>query len=315
MTMLHYAVQRLLHAIPILAGVSVLVFVLVHLMPGNAIDMLVPPDAPQELVKRLMAMYGLDQPLYAQYLHWLAMLVRGDLGYSLATSEPVARELGRALANTFLLAIPAAVLGFSLGTLLGTAAAFRQGKLTDKLLSALAITGVSLPHYWFAIVLVAIFSVSLNWLPAQGMGFEGLPGDLEQLGSLVLPVLTLSLIPLGVVGRVVRASVLDVLNQEFVSTLHAKGLVGRRIVVHILKNTLPPVFAVMGMQLGYLLGGSIMVETVFNWPGSGNLLYQAILRRDVPVIQATIVVLASFFVLMNLLVDIAQALVDPRIRR
>lgn len=313
--MLIFIAKRLLYTIPILLGVSLLVFGLVQLIPGNPIDLLLPPEASPEVIAQMKAAYGFDRPLYVQYFSWLWRTVQGDLGYSIFTGAPVARELFSALGNTFLLAIPAAVLGFALGVTLGTVAAFYQGTWVDKSLSALAITGVSLPNYWLAIVLVVIFSVTLNWLPAQGMGFEGLPTSWSEARSLVLPVLTLCLIPMGVVARVVRATVLEVLNQEFVATLHAKGLINREVLFHVLKNAAPAALAVMGLQFGYLLAGSILVETVFNWPGSGNLLNQAVFRRDVPVMQATIVVLAFFFVLVNLLVDIAQAAIDPRIRR
>lgn len=304
--MLTYTIKRLLSAIPILVGVSLLVFALVQMIPGSPMDLLLPPEASPELVAQMTAAYGFDKPLYVQYLSWLERTVQGDLGYSIFNGAPVAEQLFDALSNTFMLAIPAALLGFSLGILLGMTAAFHQGGVHDKTLSALAITGVSLPHYWFAIVIVAIFSVTLNWLPAQGMG---------NWTSYVLPVVTLSLIPMGVVARVVRASTLEVLSQEFVNTLRAKGMLDRSVLLHVMKNAAPPVLAVMGLQFGYLLGGSILVETVFNWPGSGNLLNLAIFRRDIPVLQATIVVLAAFFVLVNLLVDIAQAALDPRIRR
>ncbi len=313
--MLTYCIRRLLHAIPILFGVSILVFGLVQLIPGNPIDLLLPPEASPELIKEMTAAYGFDQPLHVQYFSWLWRTLQGDLGYSIFNGAPVGEQLFSALGNTFILAIPAAALGFGLGILFGATAAFNQGRAVDKILSALAITGVSLPHYWFAIVMVVIFSVTLNWLPAQGMGFEGVPTSFDDLRSLVLPVITLSLIPMGVVARVVRAATLEVLSQEFVGTLQAKGLIDREIVFHVLKNAAPAALAVMGLQFGYLLGGSILVETVFNWPGSGNLLNLAIFRRDIPVMQATIVVLAFFFVLLNLVVDIAQAAIDPRIRR
>lgn len=313
--MLSFIARRLLHAIPILLGVSLLVFGLVQMIPGNPLDLMLPPEAPPALVEQMKAAYGFDRPLYIQYFSWLGRILQGDLGYSIFSGAPVARELTSALANTFVLAIPAAFVGFLFGILFGTIAAFHQGTWVDKLFSALAITGVSLPHYWFAIVLVVIFSVTLNWLPAQGMGFEGLPGSFDEARSMLLPVITLSLIPMGVIARVVRATVLEVLNQEFVSTLHAKGLINREVLFHVLKNAAPAAFAVMGLQFGYLLGGSILVETVFNWPGSGSLLNLAVFRRDIPVMQATIVVLAFFFVLVNLLVDIAQAAIDPRIRR
>jgi peptide/nickel transport system permease protein len=241
--------------------------------------------------------------------------VVGDFGVSFFTGRPVAEELFGALGNTLVLALPAAVLGFLLGIVLGALAAYNHGTWLDKLFSATAIVGVSLPHYWVGIVLVAIFAVVLNLLPAQGMGFEGLPKSWEHVQHLVLPVVTLSLIPMGVISRLVRANVLEILSQEFVGTLRAKGLFNRRVLYHTLKNAAPSALALMGLQFGYLLGGSILVETVFNWPGSGGLMNLAIFRRDVPVLSATIVVLATIFVVINILVDVLQALIDPRMRR
>ena len=241
--------------------------------------------------------------------------MRGDLGISIVTNEPVAASLLNALGNTLMLAVPAAVLGFALGTILGALAAFNHGTILDRVFSAAAITGVSLPHYWVGIVLVAIFAVTLNALPAQGMGPGGIPRTWEQVRYLILPVFTLSLIPMGVVSRLVRANVLEIIGQEFVGALRAKGLLDRRVLVHVMKNASPSVMALMGLQLGYLLGGSILVETVFNWPGSGGLMNLAIFRRDVPVLSATILTIAALFVLINIAVDVLQAAVDPRIRR
>ena len=306
--------RRLLEALPILFGVSLVVFGLVHIVPGNPVDLLVPPEAPAEVVAHLKAIYGFDKPLYVQYAAWLMRTLTGDFGISVFNTQPVAGQLFEALRNTFQLAVPAALLGFSVGIALGLLAAFHHGRWLDKLFSGLAITGVSLPHYWFAIVMVLVFSVFLNWLPAQGMAEEG-ASLLGRLSYLVLPVITLSLIPMGVVARLVRATVLEILGQEFVGALTAKGLTRRPTLLHVCKNAAPPVLALMGLQFGYLLGGSILVETVFNWPGSGNLLNLAIFRRDIPVLQATILVLAFFFVLLNLAVDIAQAAIDPRVRR
>jgi peptide/nickel transport system permease protein len=306
--------RRLLEALPILFGVSLVVFGLVHIVPGNPVDLLVPPEAPAEVVQRLKAEFGFDKPLYVQYAVWLMRTLSGDFGLSVFNSQPVTGQLIEALLNTFRLAVLAALVGFSAGIGLGLLAALHHGRWLDKLFAGLAITGVSLPHYWCAIVLVLVFSVFLNWLPAQGMAEDG-AGILEQFSYLVLPVVTLSLIPMGVVARLVRATVLEILSQEFVGALTAKGLTRRPTLMHVCKNAAPPVLALMGLQFGYLLGGSILVETVFNWPGSGNLLNLAIFRRDIPVLQATIVVLAGFFVLLNLAVDIAQAAIDPRIRR
>jgi len=312
--MLVFALRRLIQSIPILLGVSLVVFGLVHIVPGNPIDLLLPPEASPEIIAQMKAAFGFDKPLPIQYLLWLRNALQGDFGVSVFNATPVLPQLLRALSNTLLLAIGAAVLGFGLGIVTGLIAAFHHGRWPDKLFSAIATTGVSLPHYWCAIVLVLIFSVFHDWLPAQGMGDDSLP-LYERLQYMVLPVITLSLIPMGIIGRLVRATVLEILGQEFIGALTAKGLTRWPVIRHVCKNAAPPIMALMGLQFGYLLGGSILVETVFNWPGSGNLLNLAIFRRDIPVLQATILVLAAFFVLLNLLVDIAQAAIDPRIRR
>lgn len=310
-----FAIRRILYAIPILFGVSIVVFGLMQLTPGDVTDILIPPEAPREVADALRRSFGLDQPVYIQYLMWVGNIVQGDLGVSVFNNVPVGAQLGEALLNTLKLAVPAAILGFTLGIVLGALAAFMHGTWLDKLFSGIAITGVSLPHYWVGIVLVAIFAVTLNALPAQGMGPGGFPSTWDQIKFLVLPVVTLSLIPMGVVSRLVRASVLEIINQEFVGTLRAKGLFERRILLHIMKNAAPAALALMGLQFGYLLGGSILVETVFNWPGSGGLMNLAIFRRDVPVLSGTILVLAAIFVFINILVDILQAVIDPRMRR
>lgn len=310
-----FILRRVAYAVPILLGVSVIIFGLVQLSPGDVADLLIPPEAPKEVADLLRQKFGLDRPVHEQYLIWLGNLLQGDLGVSIFTNQPVLDDLTSAIGNTLKLAVPAAILGFALGIILGALAAVGRGGWVDKVLSSLAIMGVSLPHYWVGIVLVAIFSVTYNVLPAQGMGPGGFPSTWEQIKHLILPVVTLSLIPMGVVSRLVRASVLEIISQEFVTTLHAKGLLNRRILLHIMKNAAPAVLAVMGLQFGYLIGGSILVETVFNWPGSGNLMNLAIFRRDVPVLSATILALAALFVVINILVDVLQALIDPRMRR
>ena len=312
-----YIVRRLLLGIPTLLGVTVIVFSLMHLAPGDPISAMLPPDAPQEVVQMIRQQMGFDKPLPVQYWLWLTRVVQADLGRSITTRRPVIEDIRSALGNTFMLAFAAACLGFTLGSTLGSLAAFSRGRWMDKVSSAAAITGVSLPHYWVAIMLIIIFSVELNWLPAMGMQGTGAEssgwGEIAQ--HMILPTIALSLIPMGVITRMVRASVLEILSQDFVLTLRAKGLWSRTVTRHVVKNAAPPVMTLMGLQFGYLLGGSVLVETVFSWPGSGYLLNLAIFQRDFPVLQGTILVLASFFVILNLMVDIAQSFVDPRIRR
>jgi peptide/nickel transport system permease protein len=310
-----FILRRVLYAVPILLGVSLVVFALMKLVPGDAADIMIPPEAPKDVAAMIRAHFGLDQPVHIQYIRWLQLVATGDFGTSIFTNQPVRSELLSALANTFMIASPAVIVGFSFGVLLGTLAAFNNGTWLDKLFSSAAIAGVSLPHYWVGMVLVAIFAVVLNVLPGQGMGPEGFPTSWEQVKHLILPVITLSLIPMGVIGRMVRANVLEILSMEFISALAAKGLKPRHVLLHIMKNAAPSALALMGLQFGYLLGGSILVETVFNWPGSGSLMNLAIFRRDIPVLSATILVLATIFVVINILVDVLQALIDPRIRR
>lgn len=316
--MLNYIFRRLLYVIPIAFGVSLVCFALVHLVPGELVDAIVPADAPPEVVEQLSRDYGFDKPLPVQYGLWLFRAVQGDLGQSLVTGRPVASELTRAFANTFILAVAAAVIGFTLGILLGGIAGYLQGSLWDRLVTGIAVTGVSLPHYWLGIVLVIIFSAQLNWLPAIGIGPGGSSDwqlDWAHLRHMILPAVTLAAIPLGIVARTVRAVVAEILNQEFIEALHAKGLSNKRILAHVVRNAAPTVLAVLGLQFGYLLGGSILVETVFSWPGTGFLMNTAILQRDLPLLQGSILVLALFFVSLNFLVDIMQTLLDPRIRR
>jgi peptide/nickel transport system permease protein len=314
--MARFVAARLLHTILILFGVSIVAFALIHMIPGNPLDILLPLEAPKSLVDHLRAEFGFDKPLYVQYLAWLGRLFRGNLGTSVFTGREVTHELLRAFGNTLVIALPAAVLAFGFGTTLGAIAAFNYGKPVDKLISVIVILGLSVPHYWFGIVLVILFAVVWNVLPAAGMGGSGaIPTSWHDLSYLILPVVTLALIPMGVVGRMVRSTVLEILANEFPTALRAKGLKSRRLVLHVLKNAAPPTVAVMGLQLGYLLGGSILVETVFNWPGCGQLMNLAIFRRDIPVLQGAVLMLASFFVIVNLAVDIVQALIDPRMRR
>lgn len=316
--MLNYILRRVAYVLPIALGVSIVCFALVHLVPGEIVDAIVPADAPPEVVEQMTRDYGFDQPLPVQYALWLFKAVQGDLGVSLVSGRPVAAEIAKAFANTFVLAVAAALLGFTLGMVLGGIAGYVQGTIWDRLVTGLAVTGVSLPHYWLGIVLVIVFSAQLNWLPAIGAGPAGSTEwrlDWAHLRHMILPAVTLAAIPLGIIARTTRAVVAEILNQEYVETLRAKGLGEGRILVHVIKNAAPTVLAVMGLQFGYLLGGSILVETVFSWPGTGFLMNTAILQRDLPLLQGTILVLALFFVTLNFAVDILQTLLDPRIRR
>jgi peptide/nickel transport system permease protein len=313
-----YIVRRIVYVIPILISVALVCFMLVHITPGDPLVAVLPADASQQLADQMRAAYGFDRPLPVQFGLWLWRAVNGDLGNSIATGRPVLAEVMRAVGNTVTLAVAAAGIGFTLGLLFGLIAGYFRDTWIDKVATSIAIAGVSVPHYWLGMVLVIIFSVQLSWLPAVGAGPGGSGAwawDWEHIRYLILPAVTTSVIPMGIVTRTVRALTGDILSQDFVEALRAKGLRETGVFRHVIKNAAPTAMAVMGLQLGYMLGGSILIETVFSWPGSGLLLNSAIFQRDLPLLQGTILVLAMFFVILNLLVDIAQAAIDPRIKR
>ncbi|PZA11344.1 ABC transporter permease [Rhodopseudomonas palustris] len=316
--MLAYIARRIVYVVPIVLSVALVCFMLVHITPGDPLVAVLPADASQELAAQLRTAYGFDRPLPVQFGLWLWKALHGDLGTSIATGRPVLAEVMRAVSNTVMLAIAAAIIGFSFGLLFGLIAGYFRDTWIDKMATGIAIAGVSVPHYWLGMVLVIVFSVQLNWLPAVGAGPGGSgqwAWDWAHIRFLILPAITTSVIPMGIVTRTVRALTGDILSQDFVEALRAKGLRETGVFGHVVKNAAPTALAVMGLQLGYMLGGSILVETVFSWPGSGLLLNSAIFQRDLPLLQGTILVLALFFVLLNLSVDIAQALIDPRIKR
>lgn len=313
-----YLLRRLLYTLPILLGVALVCFALVHLAPGDPLVSILPPDASVELQQRLRELYGFNRSLPEQFAAWVWRAVQGDLGTSIASGRPVTEEVLRAVVNTLRLALLATLIGFVLGSLFGFVAGYFQGSWVDRAASLTSVLGVSVPHYWLGMVMVIVFSSILNWLPPGGAGPGGSGDwawDAEHLRHMILPALTMSVIPMGIIARTVRALVAEILNQEFIVGLRAKGLTDTGIFLHVVKNAAPTALAVMGLQLGYLLGGSILIETVFSWPGTGFLLNSAIFQRDLPLLQGTILVLAVFFVLLNLLVDVVQTLLDPRIAR
>lgn len=312
--MLKYILWRTLYTIPIALGVSLVVFTLIHLAPGDPLSAVV-GEADQKLLAEMRASFGYDKPLPVQYFMWLGATITGDMGYSLRTGAPVFPTLISAAASTMTIGIGAAVLGFLVGVVSGLVAGYNHGTWIDRVVSSGAIAGVSMPHYWLAIILVVVFSVELGWLPSIGAGSADSFWSWEAWRHMVLPIVALAAIPGAIVARTARASVMEILNMEFVEALRARGLSERRILWHVARNALPTVLAVMGLQFAHLLGGSILVETVFTWPGTGRLLNMAIFDRDIPVLQGTIMLLSLFFVLTNLVVDILQAWADPRISR
>ncbi len=313
-----YALKRLIYVLPVAIGVSMVCFMLVHIAPGDPLISVLPPDASTELREQMRRAYGFDRPLPVQYLLWLMNVFQGNLGTSIATGRAVSEELSKAVGNTLMLSVMATLIGFVLGCLFGFVAGYFRDTWIDKLASFISVIGVSVPHYWLGMVLVIVFSVQLGWLPATGAGPGGSGAwvwDWEHVKFLILPAVTMSVIPMGIVSRTVRALVADILSQEFVQGLRAKGLLDTGVLRHIVKNAAPTALAVMGLQLGYLLGGSILIETVFSWPGTGFLLGQAIFQRDIPLLQGVILVLAMFFVFLNLAVDVMQSALDPRVQR
>ncbi|WP_414897939.1 ABC transporter permease [Rhodovulum sp. YEN HP10] len=316
--MFSYLLRRLILVLPVAFGVSVICFLLVQIAPGDPLTAIMPVDATAEEQAAMRAAYGLDKPLPVQYAIWVGNLAQGDMGRSIATGRPVAAEVFGAVQNSLLLALSAAVIAFPIGIFLGFLAGYFRDTALDKAVTAVSIAGVSVPNYWLGIVLVIIFSVNLGWLPSMGAGPGGSRDwswNWEHMRHLVLPAVTLAVVPIGIVARTVRALSGDILGMDFVQALYAKGMSRLDVLIHVGRNAAATALSVMGLQLGYLLGGSILIETVFNWPGSGFLLSNAIFQRDLPLLQGTILVLALFFVAMNLIVDVAQAAIDPRIKR
>lgn len=311
--MLRYFLQRLVQTLPIIFGVSVVCFVLVHLAPGDPIDSLLPEGATPELVEEVKVAYGLDKSLPTQYMYWLTNVLRGDLGHSISTQRPVLEEIVPAVKHSMQIAVLAIFLSFTIGSLIGAVGGRRINSWTDRVLTSVSVAGISVPPYWLGMLLVVFFAVNLQWLPASGAAMGG--AWHEQFRHMLLPALALSVVPMGVIARSTRAAVAEISKHDFVLTLIAKGLPAWKVNVHIAKNIAPALIAVMGLQFAQLLGGSILVETVFSWPGAGFLLNNAIFTQDLPVLQGTILVLALFFVFTNLLVDLLQMVLDPRIRR
>jgi peptide/nickel transport system permease protein len=297
---------RLAAAVPTLLAVSLCVFAIVRLIPGDPARVLAGDFATDSVIEELRHRWRLDEPLPVQYATYVAGLVRGDFGRSIASTTPVLPELLERFERTLELALAAIAVAVAVGGVAGIVSAVRRSTVTDFVATALALTGVSTPIFWSGLVLILLFSVTLGWLPAGGAG---------SLRHLVLPALSLGLFGAGVVARQTRSGMLEVLGEDFVRTARGKGL-PERIVVgkHALRNALIPVVTVVGDQFGRMLGGAILTETVFAWPGMGRYLVDAIAQRDYPVVQGVILVFAASFVLINLLVDVSYSLLDPRVR-
>jgi len=314
--MFRFIVARCIATIPVLIGVSLVVFLTVKIIPGDAAEVLAGPQATKDQVELIRQSLGLNRPLDVQYVMWLSRAVRGDLGRSIQLDAPVTEMLFDRFTNTLVLALASALLAVAIGVPAGVLSATHQSSAVDRGSVLLALFGNSMPTFWLGLVFILVFSLHFRLFPSNGMYSLRGPGGLpDLLWHLTLPALTLCGVPAAVLARVTRSSLLEALHDDYVRTARAKGLTEVRVIMrHALGNALLPVLTLMGIQAGYLLGGSILVETVFSWPGLGLQLYDAIGARDLPLVQGGTLLVATVFVFINLLVDALYAVVDPRIR-
>ena len=329
-----YAIKRFLTIVPVLVGVSVLVFAFVHLIPGDPAATMLGERATPERVKDIRDQLGLDKPLYAQYAIYVGRILRGNLGTSILRGDPVLRDLLRRFPATIELAVTAILIAILVGIPAGIVSAVWRNSVLDGCSRILALTGVSMPIFWLGLMLAWVFGVILGWFPT---GFR-LGTDVSltavthfnlldslitgngaalvaSLRHLVLPAVALSTIPMAVITRMTRASLLEVLSQDYIRTAEAKGLPRRAVILrHAMRNALLPVMTVTGLQVGRLLAGAILTETIFSWPGIGLWIYEAIQARDYPIVQGATLFIATIFVMVNLITDVLYATVDPRIK-
>ena len=304
--MTRYVVGRLLWIVPVLLGVSLLVFSIMKLVPGDVAQVIAGMDGTAEDVELIRRSLGLDRPVYEQYLTFLVNSLQGDFGRSAVTKRPVADEIASRIGPTAELAIAAFLVALVVGLPAGVISATKRYSIWDTLATLIALIGVSMPVFWLGLMLMLLFSVTLGWLPSSGAG---------TLAQLVLPALALGSASTAIIARQTRSGMLEVLSQDYVRTARAKGLTEKVVMLrHALKNALIPTITVAGLQVGYLMGGAVLAETVFARPGLGRLLVDSIARRDIPVVQTTIMLLSITFVLVNLVVDLLYVKLDPRIQ-
>jgi glutathione transport system permease protein len=303
---LAFFLRRLVGTVPVLIAVSILVFGFVRLLPGDPARLVAGPDASEVDVQAVRQDLGLDRPIYWQYVRYVGQIFRGNLGRSSRTRQPVSDEIGQRFMPTFWLTLAAMAWAIVAGMGIGVLSGVKRGRWEDQGGMVLAVSGLSFPPFWLGLLLIDMFSVRLGWLPTGGY---------ESPASLVLPSFTLGLGVAAVLARFTRSAFVEVASEDFVRTARAKGLPERRVVwTHTLRNALIPVITMTGLQFGFLLGGAVVVETVFAWPGLGRLLVDSISYRDYPVIQAEILLFSLEFILINLAVDLLYAVVNPEIR-
>ncbi|NMJ42287.1 ABC transporter permease [Roseomonas sp. JC162] len=311
--MLRHAIQRLILAIPVMFGVLLIGFLLMQVVPTDPATVRAGPTATPDVIAAIRADLGLDEPLYKQFGLYVWRLLHGDLGSSIINNVPVSQELGATIGPTLELMFASLFWSIPLGILLGTLAGYWRGSLIDRTIMAISVAGVSVPVFFLGLVLIWFVGFQWQWLPFTGRA--GPIWTLDGMLSLILPAVTLGGVFIGPVARMTRTAVLDVLSADHVRTARAKGLTERLVVMrHALRNALVPVITLIGLQIGFLLGGAVVTETVFSWPGVGRLAVGAILSSDFPMAQGTIIVLSMGFIVINLTVDVLYAALDPRIR-
>ena len=313
--MLSYALRRLAMIVPVLLGISVIVFLIMAMIPGDPALAILGSFATPENTAQLRQDLGLDRPLIEQYVVWLGNLLQGDFGRSYSLNRPVLDEVIERLGPTLLLAGASLILCTILGLAAGVVSAVRQYGWQDKALTLAVLVGLSTPSFWLGLILVLIFSVGLRWFPVSGMyAIYGGGGLTDLLHHLVLPAVTLAVVATGVIARLTRSTMLEVLRQDFVRTASAKGLTERTVILrHALRNALVNIVPIIGIQTGFVLGGAVYIETVFQWPGIGRMLVTAISTRDILLVQGGVLVVAACYVLINLAADLIQHMLDPRI--
>src|SRR6058998_2050721 len=314
--MSRYILQRLFGLIGVLFGVSIVLFLALHLAPGDPAQLLLGPLVRPDDLARLREELGLDRPLPIQYVTWLGQVLQGDLGRSIASHRPVLIEIVERFQATALLAGASLLISAVVGITVGVLAAINRGGWIDRASMVLALISMSTPSFWLGMVFIIVFSLVLGVLPGSGMiSPRGDGGVLDVLAHLILPALTLAAVPTAVISRLTRSSMLEVIGLDYVRTARGKGLSERRLVVrHVVPNALIGVATLVGIEAGYLLAGAVLVETVFAWPGLGSLLVTSILKRDFPIVQGGVMLIALSYVLINLATDLAYAYLDPRIR-
>jgi len=304
--MTKYIIKRLLYVVPVLFVVSILVFMMLHLIPGDPVLNILGLRAPQEAVEATRIQLGLDQPLHIQYYRFISNALQGDFGTSIRTKTPVIEEIIAKYPYTLKLAIGGTIVAAFLGVSVGIISAVNRNKIWDNLLMVLSLLSISTPSFFLALILILVFSLNLGWFPSVGI---------HSSRHYILPIIALGTQSVGLIARMTRSAMLDVLNHDFIRTARSKGLSERVVVYsHALKNALIPVITILGLRFGGLLAGSALIEAVFGIPGIGRLMIEGVQNRDYPVVQATVLLIASTFVIINLIVDILYKFVDPRIK-